>query len=70
MRDARVGIVQALPPDSPRIDGGAALAKQAALESFVKGTTLTVRYAPTDALTASVPLKLEGLAAALNTLPR
>jgi len=47
-----------------------AILDQAALDSFVKGTTLTVRYAPTDALTASVPLKLEGLAAALNSLPR
>lgn len=47
-----------------------AILDQAALESFVKGTTLTVRYAPTDALTATVPLKLEGLSAALNSLPR
>jgi invasion protein IalB len=47
-----------------------AVLDQAALEKFVKGTTLTVRYAPTDALTATVPLKLEGLAAALSSLPR
>ena len=47
-----------------------AVLDQAALEKFVKGTTLTVRYAPTDALTASVPLKLDGLAAALSSLPR
>jgi len=47
-----------------------AILDPAALESFVKGTTLTVRYAPTDALTASIPLKLDGLAAALNSLPR
>lgn len=47
-----------------------AILDQAALEKFVKGTTLTVRYAPTDALSASVPMKLEGLAAALSTISR
>ena len=41
-----------------------------ALETFVKGTTLTVRYAPTEASSASVPLRLEGLAAALDSLSR
>ena len=47
-----------------------AILDRTALESFVKGTALTIRYAPTEAQTASVPLKLEGLAAALSSLPR
>lgn len=47
-----------------------AILDSVALEKFVKGTTLTVRYAPTDALTASVPLKLDGLAAAMSPLSR
>ena len=42
-----------------------AVLDQAALEKFVQGTTLTVGYAPTDTLTASAPIRLAGLAAAL-----
>jgi invasion protein IalB len=47
-----------------------AILDAAALEQFVKGTTLTVRYAPNDAQSASMPLKLEGLSAALASLAK